>query len=363
MTTSPASNSRLPALDLLRFTAALAVTLYHYASSFPTGAETESTLIEPLSAITRYGYLGVDLFFMISGFVILWSSQNRTALGFATSRAGRLYPSFWVAMLLSAAFIVVASDTAMQLNSPTIDAKTVLGNATMLPAMLGVPMIDGVYWTLEMEIRFYGLIFLLLLLRQMPKIELWLYVWLTASIACLFVEMPWLIEFGAIYPYGPMFITGCFFYLLYSQGPSVTRLTGLFLAAGLSLYLSIGQRAGFITPDHISAVVVPLVMLVFFLLFGLIALRKRTTPPGNLTTRLGALTYPLYLIHGTIGHIVFHMLPNSLALEFRLLAITALALALAYILSITAETYGRRAFERGLSNLLQFARLQPGKAA
>ena len=70
---------RLPALDLLRFFAAAAVMVYHYTYYF---AESGGPELSALEAVTRHGYLGVELFFMISGFVILWSASNRTAKKF-----------------------------------------------------------------------------------------------------------------------------------------------------------------------------------------------------------------------------------------------------------------------------------------
>ncbi len=57
--------------------------MYHYI--------TNETLFPILSEITKFGYLGVALFFMISGYVITLSAANRSALEFAISRFVRLY--------------------------------------------------------------------------------------------------------------------------------------------------------------------------------------------------------------------------------------------------------------------------------
>jgi peptidoglycan/LPS O-acetylase OafA/YrhL len=48
-----------------------------------------------LAPVAKYGYLGVDLFFMISGSVILVSTANASFKGFFVSRIVRLYPAFW----------------------------------------------------------------------------------------------------------------------------------------------------------------------------------------------------------------------------------------------------------------------------
>jgi len=51
-----------------------------------------------------HGYLGVNLFFMISGFVILWTARDRTPSGFVLSRITRLYPEFWIGVRLRSPF-------------------------------------------------------------------------------------------------------------------------------------------------------------------------------------------------------------------------------------------------------------------
>jgi peptidoglycan/LPS O-acetylase OafA/YrhL len=85
---------RVEALDLLRLFAVLAVVLYHYgfrgaaADGFTTASLTD------LTPIAKYGYLGVQLFFVISGFVIAYSAEGRTASGFAIARIARIYPGF-----------------------------------------------------------------------------------------------------------------------------------------------------------------------------------------------------------------------------------------------------------------------------
>ena len=76
--------ARLPALDLLRFAAAMGVLAYHYISSY-LPEDLGSRWLEYAAHVTRYGYLGVELFFIISGFVILWSAQGKSATSFAVS--------------------------------------------------------------------------------------------------------------------------------------------------------------------------------------------------------------------------------------------------------------------------------------
>lgn len=348
----PASNLRLPALDFLRFFAAFAVTLYHYVSSYISAEEAAGTWLQPFASVTRYGYLGVDLFFIISGFVILWSSQNRTSTEFVISRAGRLLPSFWIALLFSTACIAAFPLIAAAIGAPPLNARVLLSNATMLPSILGSPMIDGVYWTLEIETRFYALIFVLLLCNQMRHVERWLYLWLTAAIACALFELPWIVHFASLDPYGPLFISGCFFFLVMSRGAAPGRIAGLALAGVASVVLSSQQRSQFITPDALSAIVVPGLVAAFVIGFGRVVRISVSPGVARVGYVLGALTYPLYLVHATAGRIAFEALKPHMSASARLVVILTVAIAIAYVFSVTAETHGRRWFERTLRKAL-----------
>jgi peptidoglycan/LPS O-acetylase OafA/YrhL len=333
--------TRLPALDLLRFAAAIAVTLYHYVTCYPAPADAALAPLRAISAVTRYGYLGVDLFFMISGFVILWSSMNRDALGFVVSRISRLYPTFWVSIAFTVLCIVAIGSALPGYEPPPLDARTVAANFTMLPTMLGFTRIEDVYWTLEIEVRFYALIFALLLLRQMRNVEWWLYAWLAVSMVGLFVELPWLIRFVALQPYGPFFVAGCLFYTVLAGGLKWHRLVGLLAAAGACVYVSIPQRVQFVTPDEISAWVVPALVLGFFGLFALM-LRSGASRLPRIAYKLGELTYPLYLTHATMGLLVYQLLRPRMGVGLALLIITVLSLVVAWAITVAVDRPARK---------------------
>lgn len=330
---------RLPALDLMRFFAAMAVVLYHFISGYAKADA--GPVLGAVSSVTRYGYLGVDLFFMLSGFVILWSSIDRGPTAFVISRISRLYPSFWVGLLFTIVLAYVLAGTLP-------DVRTVIANATMIPDMLGSPLIEGVYWTLEIEIRFYALIFVLLLTRQMPRVEWWLYGWLAVSIACLLIDMPWIVKYLALQPYGAFFIAGCLFYLVHFNGVTASRVVALVVCAAVCVWVSLSQRGGFISPDGVSAVTVPLVILAFF---GAFSLLIRSSANARLASSLGALTYPLYLTHATMGMLVYRLLQPTLGVAATLTIITALALFVAWMISVLVDIPARKPF----ANLLNRA--------
>ncbi len=345
------SKDRLPALDLLRFFAAVGVLAYHYLSSY-LPFESLGSLLQSATLITRYGYLGVELFFMISGFVILWSAQGRTPTAFVVSRISRLYPTFWVAMLLTSAFLLLVTPHLPGMAIPEIDLKRLLANATMLPGMLNAERIDGVYWTLELEIRFYFLVFVLLMLRQMRNAEWWIYAWLViCCIAALYI-VPWLIGFLSLMPYGPFFIAGSLLYIIYSSGWSKVRGGALLITLTLCVILSLEVRSSFITPDVISAWVVPLTVVGFFAAFLILIRFPRVIRQSRLTYRLGALTYPLYLTHAAIGGLVLKYMVPRIGVCAALLVATITAFVIAQALVVLVDEPARKPMARACNRAI-----------
>src|SRR2546427_494309 len=88
--------SRVEALDLLRLVAVLAVVLYHFGFWGPAAGGMPA--MPWLAPVAKYGFLGVPVFFIISGFVIAYSAEGRTAAGFAIARFSRIYPTFVLCM-------------------------------------------------------------------------------------------------------------------------------------------------------------------------------------------------------------------------------------------------------------------------
>lgn len=168
---------RVNELDLFRFVAALSVVFFHYCfAAYATGRLTQSPNLT-LSAVAKYGYLGVELFFMISGFVILMTASSGSFKGFFVSRFVRLYPAFWAACTLT---FVVAFWFAK--DRPSVTFGEYLVNLSMLSGFFGVPSVDGAYWSLFVELRFYGLVGLVLILGRIRNAQLLMGFWLAGSV-------------------------------------------------------------------------------------------------------------------------------------------------------------------------------------
>lgn len=144
---SNAKSGRLVEIDALRGVAALAVVLFHYTTRF-------TDLFKPgtLPAISfPGGHYGVNLFFIISGFVIFMTlDKTQRPLDFVVSRFSRLFPAYWAAIFLT--FFICHW---LGLPGKLVGAETALANIAMLHGLFGVAHVDGVYWTLEVELLFY----------------------------------------------------------------------------------------------------------------------------------------------------------------------------------------------------------------
>ncbi|THE07586.1 acyltransferase [Microbacterium oleivorans] len=130
--------------------------MYHYTARRHTQWEAPTIETFPfVSQFSAYGFMGVQLFFLISGFVILMSVEGRSVGEFVAARISRLFPAYWAAVILTAILIeFIAGD---QLGK-SVTLVQVLTNLTMLQQWTGVPHVDGVYWTLAVELLFYLLI-------------------------------------------------------------------------------------------------------------------------------------------------------------------------------------------------------------
>ncbi len=337
------SSPRLYELDLLRFLAALSVMLYHYTYRGYTASAQSSITFDSLGHFTRYGYLGVQLFFLISGYVVLLSAQSKTVGQFIVSRAARLYPAFWAACTLT--FVVVRLWGQAAVSAfPFLRLGTMqyVYNMTLFSNFLNTNYIDNVYWSLSKELIFYFLISLLLAYRLLPHLDLFISFWLSYVVLVgLQVAAPnTLLSALLLSEQAPYFAAGMLFYLLQQpQGRTWRRYTLLAASYLLAVRASVLQASDITGAFQatIRPTVLAGIITCFFGVFYLIATRKLSLHNHTWLARLGALTYPLYLVHGNIGFIAFYHF-STLVNKYFLLAIVSLVMVgTAYILHLLIE--------------------------
>ncbi|MFI0711995.1 acyltransferase family protein [Streptomyces inhibens] len=332
------SSSRLRALDGLRLLAALMVAAYHYggrggdiaqawggspAHQFPTAA--------PLFA---YGCLGVQIFFVISGFVICLSGWGRTLRAFVASRISRLYPAYWAAILL-----VTAVFALPWVAYKALPPSEVLTNLTMLQQPLGVRRVLGVCWTLWAEMRFYALFALCVVLpgATRGRVVLFCAGWTLAAALAQAAHQPFL-DTVLMPEYAPFFIGGIGLYLLHRYGARdpiawaivlVSWLVGQHYAVAGLWHAPSATAFSYRSTAGIIAVVT-----IGFALVAAVALGKLRWANWRWLTIAGALTYPFYLVHEHLGWVVVRALHRGAGLpSYATLILTVgLMLLLAWVL-------------------------------
>lgn len=322
--------TRLRELDLLRFLAATAVLAYHLTGFAGGGPWPESARKEfpGVSSVTGFGYLGVDLFFMISGFVILMSAWGRGPGQFAVSRLVRLMPAYWISVLLGAAIFVL-----FRLGSGR--PGVVIPNLTMLQGGLGVRNVDAVYWTLWVELHFYVLMAVLAAVGVTYRncvifMAGWLFLGLYADEA----ENK-LLQILFIPTWNCYFISGMALFLIYRFGSNLV-LWG-FVAVGWLVALRWGVwRAGDIFREGTDGGAAVLISVIFVVMI-LVALGRLGRLRWRGFTVLGGLTYPLYLVHQQLSLPILDAIYPGLNKWVALAVTAAAALAAAYVIYRFAE--------------------------
>lgn len=161
-----ADSRRLRYIDALRGIAALLVVWLHVTQSYAKIGGTREVAGQWLAVIAQdldVGRIGVVIFFLISGFVIPFSihADRPAAVGsFAIKRFFRIYPAYWLSIPFSAF-------ATWWLWGRSFGARDFVVNLTLLQDLFGVTSASGVYWTLFVEIVFYGLCIGLLRARSL----------------------------------------------------------------------------------------------------------------------------------------------------------------------------------------------------
>jgi len=164
----------------------------------------------------------VDVFFLISGFVILISADNRTAWSFTVSRIVRLYPAYWFC-----AIVIFIFATFWPVESYNVSMVDFMLNMTMLHTWFGSPHVSTVFWTLVIELQFYFLVFFIIKANLRNHLNVILAVWLALSVASDYLAFPSWVKVIIISGWCHYFIAGSLFYLIRKQGVSLYKMSVL----------------------------------------------------------------------------------------------------------------------------------------
>ena len=324
------AGGRFEEMDVIRGAMAFMVLLFHYSTRY----DELYGFAQPPSWRIVDGEMFVLVFFALSGyFLLMLGSRVHGVADYLVSRFSRLFPAYWAAMLVSYAAI-----SAFGLPGRERTASELAANLSMLQEYFAVPHVDGAYWSLTLEITFYGAILLLLLTRQVHRAPLWIACGLATCVAAWIIEqfgiaLPWRLHLLALLDTFPFFALGMGFYLLVT---TPTRRRHL-------LTLTAAMVAMLVRSTWPERAVAPLVCALFYL-----AVQGRLQWIVNpLTVFLGIISYPLYLVHQNVGYIVIrnaqaHGWSGSVSIVLAI----AVSLLLASVLSFAVERPAMAAIRR-----------------
>ncbi|MFD0504798.1 acyltransferase family protein [Streptomyces chiangmaiensis] len=293
------------------------VCFYHYAGKngdvVQSWHQSPATKFPTLSQFATYGSLGVQFFFLISGFVICMSSWGRSMGDFFRSRVARLYPAYWVAIVLVTAASIILPVVVEPLRSDEI-----LVNLTMLQQPMGVPRVLGVDWTLWVELRFYAMFALFVVWRGVTyrRVVLFCCLWTLAGVFARVADNP-LTDELVMRDHAPYFIGGLAFYLIHRYGNDLLLWGIVVMSFLLGQRYSVtalwhpGPQGAFHRNPH----VIQLIVLVAFVAVAAVALGWTSRANWRWLTVAGALTYPFYLVHEHLGWFVIRGLYRGLGLN------------------------------------------------
>lgn len=292
---SLSTNKRIGVLDALRGIAALSVVIFHltanYRSDSPNNLAFDSTFD------FKHGHYGVELFFIISGFVIFMTTEKvKNLQDFAFRRFFRLYPIYWVCLSLT--FTIT---TWYNLSGRVVGFVDYMANFTMIHRILGCKSVDGVYWSLFIELCFYGLIAALYFFNQLKNIYYIGFIWLILTVVNnAFHQLPLHTFLCFENGFSALFFAGILFYKMYKGDLSLKNHVGIIVC----MLCTIGTQ--YFLPRSTSDM--PFIIIIPFLLFYLFIYGKLDWLVNRVTLFLGQISYVLYLIHMNISYVIYAMI-------------------------------------------------------
>ena len=381
--------NRFVELDILRFVAALLVVIYHY---FYFATHTivfyrpdfdydfnflnifNFNLSKIIDSTTVYGYLGIQIFFIISGFIILYTAENKNAKSFIVSRVSRLWPAIAIGSTISYILYLLLGHSD---HLPDIDFVNYIFNFfgftitplrplfatnfiyTLLGTHLNLEYFDGAMWTLSREVGFYLLILILIFFKQIKNIAYYAMLWILSSLITFIVSeqsLNYYIHGPALYlqmDYACFFTTGIFAYLLFykntqtavskNRAESISSIIitfGFVLSIILSIY-NVYDQAKVFNLNHVNnanPVIASMVFILAIVFFIKIIHKKEENIERVYSEKTlkyisiaGGMSYTLYLMHQFNMYRIIANYSNSWTYTHTCIALICVIMATAII--------------------------------
>ena len=352
-------------LDLIRFLSAVLVVLFHvYAFGGETPIWPADANIAPLSwlqPVAWMGWIGVQIFFVISGFVIAASAQASLAGTFLKKRAIRLLPALWISASLALLARALWGEPVGELLPSFL--------RTLVLAPKG-PYIDGVVWTLVVEAAFYLSTAVVIFFSASfggNERALYRFALLLGATSAAFTVFYWAVETmqnvpiaGAIVPYvnsfvfditlfrqGVFFALGMLLYQVVNRGMArqdMLLIFALSLACALQIFNNVGALIPALKPIAIWAIATGLIYS--GALYGDRLIKRDLRP---IMRPVGLMTYPLYLNHFILGQALLPILATRITNSAVLfLVLFSILLANAWLIAQYPERWVQKKLRQTL---------------
>ncbi|MEO6850571.1 MAG: acyltransferase [Mucilaginibacter sp.] len=302
---------RIKHIDALRGIAAIIVTFFHLTGN--------SGLSKQTASIGKYGYTGVEIFFVISGFILPYSLQKsgykfQNFSVFMLKRIARIYPAYIVAIIIGILITLFA-------HVPLLPFKSIISHLVFLNVILGYNTISPVFWTLAIEFQFYIVIGLSSKYFSSSNLG-------SVLLICIMILISLLISSPAyIFHWFPFFGLGI---LIYNS-----KFTGIpawmFWLCTATIVIFVIAQYGL--PEAIAGT--------FALLYICFVSMENKTKFNAVLLWLGVISYSLYLIHWDLGRsavaVSRHIPLLALSEPLRLLVGFGFAVFCAYLLYLFVE--------------------------
>ena len=322
---------RIQVIDGMRGVSILLVMLFHYTHIYPNKLGSGGTALFQLP----WGGVGVSIFFVVSGLVIMKSLDKSTLHSFAISRFSRLYPTYMFCLTLTTLALLVWGDWYRH-----VSLVQYMANATMMQYYLGFQNVDGVYWSLRVEIVFYAIS--ALLFYRLKSRAFWHVLLIFSVIAFLgnlarssfdlpetVLILPKILVFDFIH----YFMIGIVcFKILFDSGSEnhPVWMRNILLALAVVSFLDLLVNKQFYKFVAISITVMVLTAA---------SKRPQSAVARAMRSRpiqyLGKISYSLYLLHQVIGYLLLRILQElGIELSFSIVLTTIFILALVRCASV-----------------------------
>ncbi len=352
---------------MLRAVAVIAVMISHYVDVFAHAnavavglAFTRPVTVDPgllLPKIILWFYnfnfnagpFGVAVFFLISGFVIPISMEHIGTGQFIIRRFFRIFPPYAVGLLL---VVIVMYVYTSRIGTPfPYTARDYLINASLLRDWFWIPSIDGVNWTLEVELKFYILCTFLAWVSNLKSSKtlivttmvMLIFVYVTSGtydflLNNFFYLYKFAFNLSSAFGYIVFMFIGTCFYNLHTKHWTFSR----FLVTAAVLFTFFYIAVSF---SPVQALVSPIHYNYFYalVLFSLCYRFKDKIPYSRVLDFLSNISYPIYIVHGATGYILLTVfVTHNVHFYVSLVAVAALIIIESYILHRFVELPSNR---------------------